>query len=93
MNQLKRDLNRPIKRVSIAVLVLFVILLINANYLQAVDAPSLANGPLNDRTAYNNSLVQRGSIVTADGVTIASSKPTNNNDGFKFQRRDRKSVV
>ena len=44
MNQLKRDLNRPIKRVSIAVLVLFLILLVNANYLQAVDAPSLATG-------------------------------------------------
>ena len=84
MNQLKRDLNRPIKRVSIAVLVLFVILLVNVNYLQAVEAPSLANGPLNDRTEYNNSQVQRGNIVTADGVTIASSKPSNN--GFKYQR-------
>jgi len=84
VNQLKRDLNRPIKRVSIAVLVLFVILLVNANYLQAVEAPSLANGPLNDRTAYNDSQVQRGSIVTADGITIASSKPSN--DGFKYQR-------
>ena len=86
MNQLKRDLNRPIKRVSIAVLVLFVILLVNANYLQAVEAPSLANGPENARAEYNNSLVQRGSIVTADGVTIASSKAANNNSGFKYQR-------
>ena len=86
MNQLKRDLNRPIKRVSIAVLVLFLVLLVNVNYLQAVEAPSLANGPENPRTAYNNSLVQRGSIVTADGITIASSKPTNNNNGFKYQR-------
>ena len=84
MNQLKRDLNRPIKRVSIAVLVLFVVLLINANYLQAVEAPSLANGPLNDRTEYNDTQVQRGSIVTADGVTIASSKPSS--DAFKYQR-------
>jgi peptidoglycan glycosyltransferase len=84
VNQLKRDLNRPIKRVSIAVLVLFVVLLVNVNYLQAVEAPSLANGPLNDRTAYNDSQVQRGNIVTADGVTIASSKPSNN--GFKYQR-------
>ena len=84
MNQLKRDLNRPIKRVSIAVLVLFVVLLVNVNYLQAVDAPSLANGPLNDRTEYNDSQVQRGSIVTADGVMIASSKASN--DAFKYQR-------
>ena len=86
MNQLKRDLNRPIKRVSIAVLVLFVILLVNVNYLQAVEAPSLANGPLNARTEYNDSQIQRGTIVTADGVTIASSKPTNDSTGFKYQR-------
>jgi peptidoglycan glycosyltransferase len=84
VNQLKRDLNRPIKRVSIAVLVLFVVLLVNVNYLQAVEAPSLANGPLNDRTAYNDSQIQRGNIVTADGVTIATSKPSNN--GYKYQR-------
>ncbi len=86
MNQLKRDLNRPIKRVSIAVLVLFLILLVNVNYLQAVDAPSLANGQLNDRTEYNDAQVQRGAIVTADGVTIASSKATNNASGLKYQR-------
>jgi penicillin-binding protein A len=84
VNQLKRDLNRPIKRVSIAVLVLFIVLLVNVNYLQAVEAPSLANGQLNDRTEYNDSQVQRGNIVTADGVTIATSKPSN--DGFKYQR-------
>jgi peptidoglycan glycosyltransferase len=84
VNQLKRDLNRPIKRVSIAVLVLFLVLLVNVNYLQAVEAPSLANGQLNDRTEYNNSQVQRGNIVTSDGVTVATSKPSN--DGFKYQR-------
>jgi peptidoglycan glycosyltransferase len=86
MNQLKRDLNRPIKRVSIAVLVLFLILLVNVNYLQAVDAPSLANGPENARTEFNNSQIQRGPIVTADGVTIANSKPTNDSTGFKYLR-------
>jgi penicillin-binding protein A len=86
VNQLKRDLNRPIKRVSIAVLVLFLILLVNANYLQAVDAPNLANGPENARTQFNNSQVQRGPIVTADGVMIASSKATNDSTGFKYLR-------
>jgi peptidoglycan glycosyltransferase len=86
VNQLKRDLNRPIKRVSIAVLVLFLVLLINVNYLQAVEAPSLADGPQNPRAEYNANQVQRGSIVTADGVTIARSKAGSNNSGFKYQR-------
>ena len=78
------QMNRPIKRVSIAVLVMFGILLINVNYLQAVEAPSLANGQLNDRTEYNQSQVRRGNIVTADGVTIATTKPSG--DQFNYQR-------
>jgi peptidoglycan glycosyltransferase len=84
VNQLKRDLNRPIKRVSIAVLILFVILLVNVNYLQAVEAPSLANGQFNDRAEYDRAQVQRGDIVTSDGMTIASTKPTGGL--FKYQR-------
>ena len=69
-------MNRSIKRISLAVLVMFVVLLVNVNYLQAVEAPSLANRPLNDRTEYEQNQVQRGNIVTADGVTIATSKPS-----------------
>jgi peptidoglycan glycosyltransferase len=69
-------MNRPIKRVALAVLVMFLILLVDVNYLQAVQAPSLANKPENGRTAYDQNRVQRGNIVTADGVTIATSKPS-----------------
>jgi peptidoglycan glycosyltransferase len=85
VNQLKRDLNRSIKRVSIAVLILFLILLVNVNYLQAVEAPSLATGQLNDRTEYDQTQVQRGDIVTQDGVTIAATKAVNG-ALFKYQR-------
>ena len=77
-------MNRPIKRISLAVLVMFVILLVDVNYLQAVQAPSLANRPLNDRTEYEQNQVQRGNIVTADGMTIATTKPSD--DLFKYQR-------
>jgi peptidoglycan glycosyltransferase len=78
------QMNRPIKRISIAVLVMFAILLINVNYLQVVEAPSLANGQLNDRAEYDQSQVRRGNIVTADGVVIASTKPSN--DLLHYQR-------
>ena len=77
-------LNRPIKRIALASLVMFVLLLIDVNYLQAVAAPSLANKPLNDRTEYDQNQIQRGNIVTADGLTIATTKPAN--DLFKYQR-------
>jgi peptidoglycan glycosyltransferase len=77
-------MNRPIKRIALAALVLFVVLLLDVNYLQAVQAPSLANKPLNDRTEYEQNQVQRGNIVTADGVTIATSKPSKGL--FPYQR-------
>ena len=38
-------MNRPIKRIALAVLVMFVILLINVNYLQGVQANSLSSRP------------------------------------------------
>jgi peptidoglycan glycosyltransferase len=77
-------MNRPIKRIALAVLVMFGILLINVNYLQAVEAPSLANGQFNDRTAADLAKVKRGNIVTADGVTIATSKLAS--DQASYQR-------
>jgi len=77
-------MNRPIKRIALAALVMFVILLIDVNYLQAVRASNLANRPLNDRTEYEQNRVQRGNIVTADGLMVATTKPSN--DLFKYQR-------
>ena len=59
-------MNRPIKRVALAVLVMFLILLVDVNYLQAVEAPSLANKPENGRTAYAQNRVQRGNIEFQD---------------------------
>jgi penicillin-binding protein A len=78
-------MNRSIKRIAIAVLVMFLILLVNVNYLQAVEAPSLSTRPLNNRAEYAQNQVQRGNIVTADGVTIATSAPSTNGL-FKWQR-------
>ncbi len=69
-------MNRPIKRIALAALVMFLILLVDVNYLQAVQAPGLVNKPQNNRAAYDQNRVQRGNIVTADGVTIAASKPS-----------------
>jgi peptidoglycan glycosyltransferase len=77
-------MNRPIKRISLATLVLFVVLLVDVNYLQAVHASSLSAHPENARAEYNQNQVQRGNIVTADGVTIATSKASS--DSFKYQR-------
>jgi peptidoglycan glycosyltransferase len=77
-------MNRPIKRIALAALVMFLILLVDVNYLQAVQAPSLANRPLNDRSEYEQNRVQRGNIVTADGMAVATTKASSGL--FQWQR-------
>jgi peptidoglycan glycosyltransferase len=80
--------NRALRRISIAVLVMFVLLLINVNYLQGFQPASLASQQGNSRAFYAaQNQYERGSIVTSDGVTIAATKlSTNPNDSFKYQR-------
>src|SRR5579862_1814939 len=70
---------------SIAVLVMFVLLLINVNYLQGFAPASLATKPNNARAFEAQFQYQRGSILTSDGVTIAESTPSS--DVYKFQRK------
>jgi penicillin-binding protein A len=76
--------NRALRRISIAVLVMFVLLLININYLQGFEPASLATKPNNARAFEAQFQYQRGSIITSDGVTIAESRPSN--DIYKYQR-------
>jgi peptidoglycan glycosyltransferase len=77
--------NRALRRISIAVLVMFLLLLVNVNYLQGFQTASLAGKPGNSRAFYASlSQYQRGSIVTSDGVTIAASRPSS--DVYKYQR-------
>ena len=80
--------NRALRRISIAVLVMFVLLLINVNYLQGFEPPAWrASRVTRARSTRRRTRYERGSIVTADGVTIAASKPSSNsNDSIKYQR-------
>ncbi len=80
-------MNRALRRISIAVLVMFLLLLININYLQGFEPASLAGKTGNSRAFYAaQNQYQRGNIVTSDGVTIATSKPSSSNDSIKYQR-------
>jgi len=71
-------MNRALYRLSLACLAMFVLLLINVNYVQAFEAGSLAGRPGNARTFSQQFQYQRGSII-ATGVggnlTIAESVP------------------
>ena len=77
-------MNRALRRISLACLVMFVALLINVNYLQGFQANSLAAQKGNSRTFDQQYQYQRGSISTADGVVVAKSRPVKGI--YKFQR-------
>ena len=77
-------MNRALKRISIAVLVMFLVLMVNVNYLQAFETSSLASRPENSRAAFEANQYERGDIVTTDGVKIATTTPTN--DTYRFLR-------
>ncbi len=68
-------MNHALRRVSILAMVLFFLLLINVNYVQAFQAGSFVGDPGNGRTFAQQFQYQRGSIVTADGKVIAQSVP------------------
>ena len=69
-------MNRPLRKVAIAALVMFAALLINANVVQVVDANSLRNNSHNVRLLYSEYSRQRGPIVvgaTAVGKSVATN--------------------
>jgi peptidoglycan glycosyltransferase len=77
-------MNRAIRRVSLACLIMFVALLVMVNYVQGFEASSLANKPGNGRTFAQQFQYQRGSIITADQKVIAASKTVKGI--YKYQR-------
>ncbi len=52
---------------------LFAALVANLTYLQQVDAERIQNLPSNNHTIARSAYVQRGAIITSDGVTLAES--------------------
>jgi peptidoglycan glycosyltransferase len=67
-------MNQALRRVALACLVMFLVLLVNANFVQAFQANKLASDPGNGRTFAQQYQYQRGSIITSDNKVIAESK-------------------
>lgn len=76
-------MNRPVRRLAVACLLLFGALLVNANVVQVVEARSLARNPHNVRAIIASYNEQRGDIVVG-GQAIAASVPTSG--PYKFTR-------
>ena len=66
-------MNRQIRQLGVAMLVLFALLFARLNWVQVFDAEQLTADPLNTRRVVRDFGQRRGNIVTADGVVIAES--------------------
>ncbi|OBA31018.1 peptidoglycan D,D-transpeptidase FtsI family protein [Gordonia sp. 852002-51296_SCH5728562-b] len=76
-------MNAPIRRVSMVVIVMIIVLLANATYIQVFKADPLKSDPRNNRVLLDEYSRQRGAI-TAGGEVIAVSVPTDSR--LKFLR-------
>jgi peptidoglycan glycosyltransferase len=80
--------NRALLRLSMACLVLFVLLLININYVQAFEPSSLAGKPGNIRVFNQQFQYQRGSILaTGDGGNVKIALSRQEKGGNRFYLR------
>lgn len=77
-------MNAPLRRVAIAALLLFALLIANANYVQVFQGPELRANPGNVRVLLDEYERQRGAIVV-DGASVALSKETN--DRLRYLRQ------
>ncbi|GAA1748083.1 peptidoglycan D,D-transpeptidase FtsI family protein [Nonomuraea sp. AD125B] len=78
-------MNSTLKRVSVACLAMFALLMINVNFLQAVRAEELSADARNIRNFYERYSIERGRI-TAGGKVIAQSVETDSKQ-FRFIRQ------
>lgn len=77
-------MNRQIRIAGIGVIVLFLILFFQLNYVQVIRAGGLDHNPLNTRLALAKFSTKRGDIVSSDGTVLAHSVPTS--DDYKYLR-------
>lgn len=78
-------MNRQIRRVAYALLILFGAIFLNLSWLQLVQAERLAGHPANTRLLLKEYALERGAILSADGRTLAVSRPTPERE-LKFLR-------
>jgi peptidoglycan glycosyltransferase len=78
-------MEKRIRRLGVFMVLCFVALFIQLNNIQVLKAHSLANAPANPRVVAVETSQPRGSILSSDGVTLASSKATTGGV-YKYQR-------
>lgn len=77
-------MNKYLRQLFTAVIVIFVILGISSTIIMAIQSNALAYNGHNVRTLYKEYGTARGSILASDGTVLAKSDPTT--DAFSYQR-------
>ncbi|MGP4018596.1 peptidoglycan D,D-transpeptidase FtsI family protein [Saccharopolyspora sp. 5N708] len=77
-------MNKPLRRVALAMMAMVVLLMGNATYVQVIRADELNEDSRNVRTKYEEYSRERGQII-AGGQSLASSKLTED-QLYKYQR-------
>lgn len=78
-------MNSQIRRVGLVVMIMFVAVFANLNWIQLVRADKLANHQSNVRLLLKEYSIERGAMLSADGKTLAQSKRTPD-QALKFLR-------
>ena len=79
-------MNKSIRRLATAFLVLYGLLFIQVNRVQTYDAARLIEDSANTRTAVEAFDIPRGHIATSDGIVIANSKSNDPSEQFRYTR-------
>jgi peptidoglycan glycosyltransferase len=77
-------MNRQIRQLGFVLVVLFIILFVQLNNVQVLQASKLQNDPRNNRNTVKDFSSPRGDILSADGTILAQSVPSN--DQYDLQR-------
>lgn len=77
-------INRRVRWAALGASLLVAAVFVQLNYIQVFHASALNNNTLNTRNIIQQYSEQRGAIISADGVTLAQSIPSN--DQYKYQR-------
>ena len=79
-------MNQRIRRLTVALSMLFLVLFVQTTNWQYFRQESLANDPRNNRVSAREFDDRRGPIVTADGVVVAATEPVTDevNPGSRF---------
>jgi penicillin-binding protein A len=83
-------MNKPLRRVALAIMIMVVLLMSRATYVQVIEADTLRNDPGNLRTLYDEYSRERGQII-AGGQPLANSVATQ--DKLKYLRTYPKGPV